>query len=819
MNMEKFRLVPIKPGMTLPTSQLYTEVEDYKLMWDVLWREIEPMLLSQYRVRVISDQVSMFEPFRMTTLTNELAALSSRTLSNNLNADLAVIARMFMVALNGGITQFSEFVQSTNLAEIYATLLPEAADEAHKAVSVTLRDELKPFLVQVLRGLVRNTELRTVARNAQNALEYLRGSDMIEWTLLTAATLARELIDVYRSQRYAAANEIFLRLTSSLMDNTQSLTPVLVAIAEASDMATASIAVAGDDFLPLLHDLNLLRWVHWQPAPNSMFTCAGQQLAAPANPLRPVFYGIDLPSAASVIDVPDLLQWVMTVAGVWSSYLPSAGVALIQRSLSELFNAMERYQLKGTALELLYAPDALRQAPSQDPMFRVLAELAYAKIIVHTLSGATVTSAIGSYISQQIGMQQMTDTRRLDIAVGFAEALAGLPLFVLSMYERMIEESRIVRIGNTRFLNTPQLLGEFRLMVDRIVSVLKNTLQVTSEATSRLDAFEQRTRELVLTDRAAVSHAGLVDFNFHYSRDELLRRTQTVLYEDTKNNTLQIYDYAFLSNIKDATRWATLDANLDNVIRAIDQHATGNVTEVNGMFIRAVRVNFFTGAPTIDKLALLIPRYVETGTAMIDLEYVHPRIHDFKQSYFFANRDDVANFLGYASWSKLASSVPDALIAILEAAAERLIASLSDGRPQFWLLSKYPIIIMSFRRESQFLSSEESMLLATSYTSEYKVWTLAQPVTAYFQRVDGSSSEVQLSVPIIVPAHLGLMYKHPLAEVTFKDVPTTHLTFEMTGKLPLVAIGGLHEVRRNEQQNEGEIGDQTSTSDAEDKEA
>jgi hypothetical protein len=805
--MEKVKMVPLRPGMTLPTSQLYSDIDSYTAMWDVVWREVEPMLLSQYRVRVISDQVSLFEPFRLTALTRELAALANRTLTNNLNADLAVLARMFMVALHGGITQFSEFVQSANLAEIYATLMPEAAEEAHKAVSVALRDELKPFLVQVLRGLVRNTELRTVSRNAQNALDFMRQSDLVDWTLTTAPVLARELIEVYRAQRYAAANEIFLRLTSSLMDNTQSLTPILVAISEAGDMATASIAVAGDDFLPLLHDLNLLRWVEWQPVANSIYLCNGQALSAPENPLRPIFYATDLPRLTGIIDVPDLLQWVLTVAGVWAAYLPSAGVALIQRSLAELFNALDRYQLKGTAIELLYAPEALRTAPSNDMLYRMLLEIAYSKIIVHTLAGATATSAIGSYISQQIGMQQLTDTRRLDIAVGFAEALAGLPLFVLSMYERLVENANIVRIGNMRFMNTPKLLSEFRLLSDRIVSVLKTTLQTTSEATARLDAFEQRSRELILTDRAAVHYEGLVSFDFHYSRDALMRQTQTVLYEDTKNNTLQVYDYAFLSDIKDASGWTTLDANLDNVIRAIDQHATGKIVDINGMFLRTVRVNFFTGSPLIDKLALLVPRYLQMENGIIDLEYVHPRIHDFKQSFYFANHDDVANFLGYASWEKMSLVLPETLMSILSVAAERLLTPGPNDRPQFWLLAKYPLIVMTFRREGYFLESEEAAALATCYTGQYKLWTISQPATAHFHRLDGSTSELELSVPMIVPSNLGIMYKHPLAEVVFRELPDTRLTFEMTGRTPLVALGGLHELKQKPEDLQSGVGD------------
>jgi hypothetical protein len=805
--MEKVKMVPLRPGMTLPKSQLYKEVDEYTPMWNVLWKEVEPMILSQYRVRVISDQVSMFEPFRLTTLTRELAALSNRTLTNNLNADLAVLARMFMVALHGGITQFSEFVQSANLAEIYATLLPEAAEEAHKAVSVALRDELKPFLVQVLRSLVRNTELRTVSRNAQNALDHLRQSDLVDWTLDTAPALARELIEVYRAQRYAAANEIFLRLTSSLMDNTQSLTPILVAIAEAGDMATASIAVTGDDFLPLLHDLNLLRWVEWQPTISSIYLCDGTTQAAPSNPLRPIFYAVNLPQIAGVVDLPDLLQWVTTVAGVWAAYLPSAGVALIQRSLAELFNALERYQLKGTALELLYAPEALRQAPVGDRLFRLLLEVAYAKIIVHVLAGATATSAIGSYISQQIGMQQLTDTRRLDIAVGFAEALAGLPLYALSMYERVVESAKIVKVGDMRFVNTPQLLGEFRLIADRVTSVLKATLQTTSEATARLDAFEQRARELILTDRAAIQYDGLVSFDFYYSRDKLMRQTQTVLYEDTKTNTMQVYDYAFLSDIRDASKWSTLDANLDNVIRAIDQHASGRIVDVNGMFIRVIRVNFFTGSPVIDKLALLVPRYLPADDGVIDLEYIYPRIHDFKQSFYFANQDDVANFLGYASWEKMSLVLPEALMEVLQIASERLLLPGPDGRPQFWLMSKYPLIIMTFKKENHFLESEEAATLATCYTGKYKLWTISQPVAAHFHRLDGSASEVELSVPMIVPENVGLMYKHPLAEVVFQDLPETRLTFEMTGRTPLVALGGLHEIKRPSENVEDAGGD------------
>jgi hypothetical protein len=51
------------------------------------------------------------------------------------------------------------------------------------------------------------------------------------------------------------------------------------------------------------------------------------------------------------------------------------------------------------------------------------------------------------------------------------------------------------------------------------------------------------------------------------------------------------------------------------------------------------------------------------------------------------------------------------------------------------------------------------------------------------------------------------MYKHPLAEVVFRELPDTRLTFEMTGRTPLVALGGLHELKQKPEDLQSGVGD------------
>jgi hypothetical protein len=60
---------------------------------------------------------------------------------------------------------------------------------------------------------------------------------------------------------------------------------------------------------------------------------------------------------------------------------------------------------------------------------------------------------------------------------------------------------------------------------------------------------------------------------------------------------------------------------------------------------------------------------------------------------------------------------------------------------------------------------------------------------------------------MIVPSNLGIMYKHPLAEVVFRELPDTRLTFEMTGRTPLVALGGLHELKQKPEDLQSGVGD------------
>lgn len=786
-------MVKLTPGMTGVTGQLYSDSGDYTPMWRFIWRMVSPLVFGQFKLRYMGSQVSAFGPFHVRTLMTEFATLAERTMTNSLNADLAVIARLFLLALNGGITQFAEFVRATNLADLYASLVPESADEAHRAVSTAVRDELKPFLVSLLRQAIRQHETRNIANNARSALDVLTRGDVVSNVILAATRLSRELIEVYRTYKMADPDEVFLRLTQILLDNEQTPVPLLTAINDVNETATDSISITGESLLPFLHELHLLEWLRWEPTPNQMRLVDGDT-SLPANAvIRPIFYAVEVPGLPADVDVPDMLQWVQTVTGVWSSYLPAAADAVVHRSIADLLQAIESLQIRTANVELLYTPEDYRSAPARDPIFRLLTEVSLARLLVNVLGGASTSGALASYIAQQIGIQQLTDVRRMDIAVGFGEVVGGLPLYILRLYDQLIDNMPVIRIGGVTVINTPDLRAEFRKVIDRVVDYLKSTYLRTTEAAERLDHFETRAHDLITESRYLFTGTQLGDYNFAYSQDALLRRTQLFLFISDGGAQQGVYDYAFLSNLEDAATWVTLDANLDRIVQYISSSSHGTVVNLNGFFLQTLRVNFNTGMPELDRLGLLVPRYLEGPNGTVDIEYIRPRLHDFRDNLVFFDLDDVARFLGYASWDNLRNRRPQALVNIIEGAANTLINSTVNGRPQQWMLAKYPIVILTYNGAEPFTHTELSIRLAAAFDRKYKVWHLAKGIETYFTQLDNTTNRLELHVPMLVPTNLGIAYRNKIADIIPTQLPDVSASLTISEHAPALARTGIIE--------------------------
>jgi hypothetical protein len=788
---ERTELIKLNPGMTGVTGQLYSDAGPYTPLWRFVWQMVSPLVFGQFKLRYIGTQVSAYGPFYTRTLMTEFATLAERTMTNSLNADLAVIARLFLLALNGGITQFSEFVRATNLADLYASLVPEAADEAHRAVSTAVRDELKPFLVSLLRQAIRQHETRNVARNARSALDVLIQGDVVTNVISAAARLSRELIEVYRTYKLADPDEVFLRLTQILLDNEQTPVPLLTAINDVNETATDSISITGESLLPFLHELGLLQWLQWTPHPNLLGLVDGQTEVPATSVIRPIFYTVSLPHMPPDVDLPDLLQWVQTVTGVWASYLPAAADAVIHRSIQDLLHAVESLQIRTANVELLYTPDDYRNAPSRDPIFRMMTELAVSRLLVNVLGGASTSGALASYIAQQIGIQQLTDVRRMDIAVGFGEVVGGLPLFVLRLYDQLIDSLPVVRIGGVTVVNTPVLRSEFRKVIDRVVDYLKSTYLRTTEAAERLDHFETRAHDLISESRYLFTGTTLGEYGFAYSQDSLLRRTQLFLFMGEDKNQKGVYDYTFLSNLEDVSSWVTLDANLDRVIQYIGSSSHDSVVNVNGMFIQVLRVNFNTGLHELDKLGLLVPRFLEGPYGLIDLEYVRPRVHEFRDTVMFFDNDDIARFLGYASWDNFRARRPQALVQVIERVSDVLTSLRVGGRPQQWLVAKFPIIVLSYVGQEPLTATEVATRLATAYDRKYHIWHLTKGIETYFTQLDNTTTKVEIHVPMLVPENLGIAYRNKIVDVTPAQLPEVQATVVFSDHAPTLLRTGV----------------------------
>jgi hypothetical protein len=723
----------------------------------------------------------------------EFASLAERTMTNSLNADLAVIARLFLLALNGGITQFSEFVRATNLADLYASLVPEAADEAHRAVGSAVRDELKPFLASVLRQAIRQHETRNLSRNARSALDALTTGNLVDNVIAASTRLSRELIEVYRTYKLADPDEVFLRLTQILLDNEQTPVPLLTAINDVNETATDSIAITGESLLPFLHEIHLLEWLTWDPNPHTVALAGEGGNASAASLVRPIFYSVRMPNLPDTVDIPDLLQWVQTVTGVWASYLPAAADAVIHRSISDLLQAVESLQIRTANVELLYTPEDYRSAPGRDPIFRLLTEMAVARLFVNVLGGASTAGALASYIAQQIGLQQLTDVRRMDIAVGFGEVVGGLPLFILRLYDQLVDALPLVRIGGVTVVNNPALRAEFRKVIDRVVDYLKTTYLRTTEAAERLDHFETRAHDLITESRYLFTGTQLGEHSFAYSQDALLRRTQLFLFMGESSGQQGVYDYTFLSNLEDVSPWVTLDANLDRIVHYIGSSSHGTVVDINGMFVQTLRVNFNTGMPELDRLGLLVPRYIEGPRGLIDLEYVRPRVHDFRDTLMFFDNNDVARFLGYASWENFQARRPRALVEMVERAAQILVNATAGGRPQQWMVAKFPIVFITYEDADPMTRTELSIRLSSAYNKRYRIWHLVKGIETYFTQLDNMTTKIEMHVPMLVPSELGIAYRNKVADVTPTQLPEVKASVSFSDHAPVLARTGVIE--------------------------
>jgi hypothetical protein len=381
----------------------------------------------------------------------------------------------------------------------------------------------------------------------------------------------------------------------------------------------------------------------------------------------------------------------------------------------------------------------------------------------------------------------------MDIAVGFGEVIGGLPLFVLRLYDQLIDTLPAVRIGGVTVVNSPALRAEFRKVIDRVVDYLKSTYLRTTEAAERLDHFERRAHDLITETRYLFTGTALGNYGFAYSQDALLRRTQLFLFMADDGSQRGVYDYTFLSNLEDASGWVTLDANLDRIVQYVGSSGHGTVVDVNGMFVQVLRVNFTTGLPELDKLGLLVPRYLEGKAGLIDLEYIRPKLHDFRDTVMFFELDDVARFLGYASWENFRMRRPAALVSMVERAAEVLTSAMVAGRPQQWMVAKYPIVILSYAGPEPFTPSERAIRLSTAYDRRYHLWHLSRPIEAYFTQLDNTTSKVELYVPMLVPENLGIAYRNKIAEIVPVQLPDVQATVNFTEHAPALLRTGVVE--------------------------